>query len=57
MWLLDVIKPNTSLIVQDIWIRKSFISCLKLKLGLRSRDLAIRFNLNEENMPKPFEIE
>ena len=55
MWLLDVTKPNVSLIVQHFGYRNHlFLVLMKLKLGLMNRDLAIRFNLNEAKVSKIF---
>ena len=56
MWLLDVIKPNISLIVQHFGYENHlFIVLMKLKLGLMNRDLVIRFNLNETKVSKVFQ--
>ena len=42
MWLLDVIKPNISLIVQNFGYKNYlFLVLIKLKLGLINQDLAI----------------
>ena len=53
IWLLDVIKPNVSLVVQHFGYKNHlFLVFRKLKLGLMNQDLAIRFNLNETKMDK-----
>ena len=55
MWLLDVIIPNISLIVQHFGYENHlFLVLMKLKLGLTNRDLAIRFNLDEAKVSKIF---
>ena len=55
MWLLHVIKPNISLIVQHFGYKNHlFLVLMKLKLGLMNPDLAIRFNLNEAKVSKIF---
>ena len=55
MWLLDVIKPNVSLIVQHFGYENHlFLVLMKPKLGLMNQDLAIRFNLNEAKVSKIF---
>ena len=55
MWLLDVIKPNISLIVQNFGYKNYlFLVLIKLKLGLINQDLAIWFNLNEAKVSKMF---
>ena len=42
MWLLDVIKPNISLIVQNFGYKNClYLVLIKLKLGLMNQDLAI----------------
>ena len=54
-WLLDVIKPNISLIVQHFGYENHlFLVLMKLKLGLMNRDLAIQFNLNVAKVSKNF---
>ena len=56
VWLLDIIKPNISLVVQHFGYKNHlFLVLRKLKLGLMNRDLAIRFNLNDTKMSKTFQ--
>ena len=50
MWLLDVIKPNISLIVQHFEYKNQLFFVMKMKLGLMNWDLAIRFNLNKASV-------
>ena len=55
MWLLDVIKPNISLIVQNFGYKNClYLVLIKLKLGLMNQNLAIWFNLNEAKVSKMF---
>ena len=55
MWLLNVIKPNISLLVQHFGYENHlFLVLMKLKFGLMNRDLAIQFNLIETKVSKIF---